>query len=96
MHHPLHQPLYNTTLALLAALTLLAAGTHTAHAAEHFCGQTSAHPIDKTLAAAAERSGGVTVDLCANRRSANSRRRVGQGAQPRLRPGPQGRWPRTA
>ena len=55
--------MYNTTLALLAALTLLAAGTHTAHAAEHFCGQTSAHPIDKTLAAAAERSGGVTVDL---------------------------------
>ena len=63
MHHSLHQPLYNTTLALLAALTLLAAGTHTAHAAEHFCGQTSAHPIDKALAAAAERSGGVTVDL---------------------------------
>lgn len=63
MHHPLHQPLYNTTLALLAALTLLAAGTHTAHAAEHFCGQTSAHPIDKAQAAAAERSGGVTVDL---------------------------------
>ena len=62
MPHPRHQPVYNTTLALLAALTLLAAGTHTAHAAEHFCGQTSAHPIDKAQAAAAERSGGVTVD----------------------------------
>lgn len=35
-----------------------------AHAAEpHFCGQPTAHPIDKALAAAAERSGGVTVDL---------------------------------
>lgn len=32
-------------------------------AGEHFCGRSSAHPIDKMLAAAAQRSGGVTVDL---------------------------------
>lgn len=66
MHKPLHttyKPLYSTTFALLATFALLTAATHTAHAAEHFCGQTSAHPIDKALAAAAERSGGVTVDL---------------------------------
>lgn len=46
------------TLGLLLAL----AGS--VYAAEpHFCGQPTAHPIDKALAAAAERSGGVTVDL---------------------------------
>ena len=48
----------SVTLGLLLAL----AGS--VYAAEpHFCGQPTAHPIDKALAAAAERSGGVTVDL---------------------------------
>lgn len=47
-----------------AALGLLLALATGAHAAEpHFCGQPTAHPIDKALATAAERSGGVTVDL---------------------------------
>lgn len=59
----LHKAPYNTALALLSALTLLAAGTQAAHAAEHFCGQPTAHPIDKALGAASARSGGVTVDL---------------------------------
>lgn len=55
-----------TTLFLRAAggaLLLGCALTAPARAAEHFCGRATAHPIDKTLAAAAERSGGVTADL---------------------------------
>ncbi|WP_462390592.1 lysozyme inhibitor LprI family protein [Acidovorax sp. Q11] len=63
MHHRLLPPWHRTALALLAAFTLLAAGTQAVHAAEHFCGQRTAHPIDKALGAASERSGGVTVDL---------------------------------
>jgi len=43
--------------------TLLLALAGTSHAAEHFCGQPTAHPIDKALGAASARSGGVTVDL---------------------------------
>ena len=43
-----------------AALGLLLALATGAHAAEpHFCGQPTAHPIDKAQATAAERSGGV-------------------------------------
>ncbi|RYF77110.1 MAG: DUF1311 domain-containing protein [Comamonadaceae bacterium] len=61
--HRLHQRLCSAAIARLAAVALLAFGTHTAHAAEHFCGQPTAHPIDQALAAASERSGGVTVDL---------------------------------
>ena len=52
-----------TRSTLWCALALLAPLASGALAAEHFCGQTTAHPIDKALAAAAERSGGVTVDL---------------------------------
>lgn len=63
MHHHLLPPWHRTALALLAAFTLLATDTLAAQAAEHFCGQRSAHPIDKALGAASERSGGVTVDL---------------------------------
>ncbi|MCK6415598.1 MAG: DUF1311 domain-containing protein [Giesbergeria sp.] len=47
----------------LACAALLALAALPAQAAEHFCGRSTAHPIDKTLAAAAQRSGGVTVDL---------------------------------
>ena len=46
--------------SLLIACALLAPA---AHAAEHFCGQNKPHPIDQALAKAAERSGGVTVDM---------------------------------
>jgi uncharacterized protein YecT (DUF1311 family) len=47
-----------------ATLGLLLALAGSVYAAEpHFCGQPTAHPIDKALAVAAERSGGVTVDL---------------------------------
>ena len=68
MHHRLLPPRllpsrHRTALALLTTFTLLAAGTQAAQAAEHFCGQRTAHPIDKALGAASERSGGVTVDL---------------------------------
>lgn len=63
MHHRLLPPRHRTALALLTAFTLLAAGTQAVHAAEHFCGQRTAHPIDKALGAASERSSGVTVDL---------------------------------
>lgn len=52
--------MHPTALALLAACALLAP---TAQAAGHFCGRTTAHPIDKAHAAAAQRSGGVTVEL---------------------------------
>ena len=52
----MHRP----ALALLAACVLLAPR---AHAAGHFCGRATAHPIDKAHAAAAQRSGGVTVEL---------------------------------
>ena len=45
---------------LLIACALLAP---TAHAAEHFCGRSTPHPIDQALAKASERSGGVTVDM---------------------------------
>src|SRR6478672_4134957 len=52
---PLHAPW------VLALATVLLAPA--AHAAENFCGESKPHPIDQTLARAAERSGGVTVDL---------------------------------
>ena len=45
---------------ILIACALLAPA---AQGAEHFCGQKNPHPIDQTLAQAAGRSGGVTVDL---------------------------------
>ena len=66
MHHYHHHRLRNlnrTALALLTTFLLLASGPQAAQAAEHFCGQRTAHPIDKALGAASERSGGVTVDL---------------------------------
>ena len=66
MHHYHHRRLRNlhrTALALLTTFLLLASGPQAAQAAEHFCGQRTAHPIDKALGAASERSGGVTVDL---------------------------------
>ena len=46
--------------SLLIACALLVPAVH---AAEHFCGQNKPHPIDQALAKAAERSGGVTVDM---------------------------------
>ena len=49
--------------ALVLALLLAPLAATSAHAADNFCGQKAPHPIDKTLATAAERSGGVTVDL---------------------------------
>ncbi len=49
--------------ALTLALTLAIALAPAAHAADHFCGQRTAHPIDKALGVAADRSGGVTVEL---------------------------------
>lgn len=55
-----------TRSALFSALALLVplvSVTPAANAAEHFCGQSTPHPIDKALAAAAGRSGGVTVEL---------------------------------
>jgi uncharacterized protein YecT (DUF1311 family) len=52
---PSHRALVCAALAALATLP--------AQATAHFCGRSAAHPIDKTLAAAAQRSGGVTVDL---------------------------------
>lgn len=56
MHRTLH-----STLTTVATIALLLSGT--AHAAEHFCGQSKPHPIDQALAKAVERSAGVTVDL---------------------------------
>ena len=53
-------PLLLGTCALAVATALMAGPTC---AAEHFCGESAPHPIDKALARAAERSGGVTVDL---------------------------------
>lgn len=52
--------LLRTAIATALVLTQLASP---ARAAEHFCGQGKPHPIDQALARAAERSGGVTVDL---------------------------------
>ena len=64
MHHHHHHGLLNrTTLGLLTTVLLLASVPQAAQAAEHFCGQRTAHPIDKALGAASERSGSVTVDL---------------------------------
>jgi uncharacterized protein YecT (DUF1311 family) len=48
---------------LLAATCGLACLPHSAAAAEHFCGQATAHAIDRALAQAAQRSGGITADL---------------------------------
>lgn len=45
------------------ALALLLAAACAAHAGQHFCGRNTPHPIDQALAQAAQRSGGVTVDL---------------------------------
>ena len=49
--------------AVVLSLLLAPLAATSAHAADNFCGQKAPHPIDKTLAAAAERSGGVTADL---------------------------------
>lgn len=54
------------TLPRCAAAMLalaLAATWAPAQAAEHFCGRSTAHPIDQALARDSERSGGVTADL---------------------------------
>ena len=48
--------------ALLLTLAAAAAWAP-ARAAEHFCGRSTAHPIDQALARDSERSGGVTADL---------------------------------
>ena len=93
-HHHRLRNLNRTALALLTTFLLLASGPQAAQAAEHFCGQRTAHPIDKALGAASERSGGVTVDLIDAQNAAYAR--VGQGAEPHLRPGTQGRGPRPA
>lgn len=50
------------TLRIALATLLLSVAVAT-HATEHFCGYSKAHPIDKALDAAIQRSGGVTVDL---------------------------------
>lgn len=57
----LSQPTMLRTLHTITLALLITSGA--AHAAEHFCGQPTAHPIDKALGAASARSGGVTVDL---------------------------------
>ena len=42
MHHRFFPPRHRTTFALLTAFTLLALGTQTTQAADHFCGQRTA------------------------------------------------------
>lgn len=50
-------------IARLFLCATLALSTSFAYAEEHYCGRKVPHPIDLALAAAVERSGGVTVDL---------------------------------
>jgi uncharacterized protein YecT (DUF1311 family) len=51
------------TLRNVCLWLVLLLSSHAAQAEEHFCGRAQAHPIDRYAAAAAARSGGVTVDL---------------------------------